>query len=194
MVFTDYLTKWVEAFPMPNMKAETVAKIFINEIISRHSAPKELLSDQGTNFMSKLIQEVCNYFQTNKIKTAPYNPKCDGLVERFNRTLCKMLAAYCDSNQANWDLYLPLFLFAYRTSQQTTTESSPFELLYEREPRLPSNLDLNRYESSTFMDDINYGWMEAKRKIVKKAEINKDRYDSSTQANNQNIKRAIESE
>jgi hypothetical protein len=62
VVFTDYLTKWVEAFVISNMKAETIARIFINEIISRHSAPKELLSDQGPNFMSKLVQEVCNYF------------------------------------------------------------------------------------------------------------------------------------
>jgi hypothetical protein len=52
-----------------------------------------------------------------------------------------MLAVYSDANQTNWDLYLPLVLLDYRTSQQTTTEASPFELLYGREPRLPSDLD-----------------------------------------------------
>jgi hypothetical protein len=120
--------------------------------------------------MSKLVQEVCNYFEIKKINTAPYIPKCDGLVERFNRTLSKMLAVYCDANQANWNLYLPLVLFAYRTSKQATTEISPFELLYGREPRLPSDLDsFKRYESSKLMDDINYGWIEAKRKILKQA-------------------------
>jgi hypothetical protein len=132
VVFTDYLTKWVEAFPIKNMTAETIAKIFINEIITRHSAPSELLIDQGANFMSKLIKSVCEYFEINKINTAPYNPKCDGLVERFNRTLCQMLASYSDSNQSNWDLYLPLVLFAYRTSQQTTSGDSPFSLLYRK--------------------------------------------------------------
>ena len=179
VVFTDYLSKWVEAFPLKNQKAETIAKIFINEIVTRHSAPRELLSDQGANFMSKLVKDVCKYFEINKINTTPYNPKCDGLTERFNKTLCKMLAVYSDSNQTNWDLYLPLVLFAYRTSQQTTTGSSPFELLYGREPRLPSDLDnFNNYQSSSFIDDINYGWKEAKRQILKQATISKTRYDS----------------
>ena len=133
---------------------------------ARHSAPRELLSDQGANFMSKLNKDVCKYFEIKKINTTPYNPKCDGLTERLNKTLCKILAVYSDSNQTNWDLYLPLVLFAYRTSQQTTTGSSPFELLYGREPRLPSDLDnFNNYQSSSFIDDINYGWKEAKRQI-----------------------------
>ena len=81
VVFTDYLTKWVESFPLKNQTAESVARILINEIVTRHSAPKELLSDQGQNFMSRLIKEVCNYFNVDKINTAPYNPKCDGLTE-----------------------------------------------------------------------------------------------------------------
>ena len=179
VVFIDYLTKWVEAFPLKNMTAESIAKVFINEIVTRHSAPKELLSDQGANFMSKLIKEVCRYFEINKINTSPYNPKCDGLTERFNKTLCKMLAVYSNANQTNWDLYLPLVLFAYRTSQQTTTGSSPFELLYGRDANLPSDLDsFDKYESSKFMDDINYGWIEAKRQIIKQAEKNKNYYDS----------------
>jgi predicted aspartyl protease len=179
VVFTDYLTKWVEAFPMTNMRADTIAKIFVNEIISRHAAPKELLSDQGANFLSNLVKEVCNYFKVKKINTAPYNPKCDGLVERFNKTLCKMLAAYSDSNQSNWDLYLPLVLLAYRTSEQSTTNNSPFELLYGREARLPTDLDFNNnYCVSPFIESIQYGWKEAKRQIEIQAKLNKERYDS----------------
>ena len=90
-----------------------------------------------------------------------------------------MLAVYSNANQTNWNLYLPLVLFAYRTSQQTTTGSSPFELLYGRDANLPSDLDsFDKYESSKFMDDINYGWIEAKRQIIKQAEKNKNYYDS----------------
>jgi hypothetical protein len=57
-VFSDYLTKWVEAFPLKNIIADRIAKVFINEMITRHSAPSEVLSDQGTNFMSTLIKSV----------------------------------------------------------------------------------------------------------------------------------------
>ena len=85
VVFTDYLTKWVEAFAIRDTRAETIARIFVNEIVTRHSAPSKLLSDQGKNFLSNLVKSVCEYFKINKIQTAPYNPKCDGLVERFNK-------------------------------------------------------------------------------------------------------------
>lgn len=178
-MFTDYLTKWVEAFPMRDTKAETVAKIFINEIITRHSAPSKLLSDQGQNFLSNLIKSICEYFKINKIQTAPYNPKCDGLVERFNKTLCKMLSAYSNSNQTNWDLYLPLVLFAYRTAEQSTSGYSPFSLLYGREPRLGDldNYNLG-YEPGKFISDLHNNWLLAKHKIVKQAEINEKLYNS----------------
>lgn len=89
-----------------------------------------------------------------------------------------MLAAYSDSNQTNWDQYLPLVLFAYRTSEQATTKASPFSLLYGREPRLGNldNFNLG-YEPSEFVKDLHWRWAEAKRNIMKQAEINKQRYD-----------------
>lgn len=179
LVFTDYTTKWVEAFALKNMIAESVAKIFINEVVCRHSAPAELLTDQGQNFRSSLVQEICNYLKTKKIFTAPYNPKCDGLTERFNKTLCHMLAAYSDANQTNWDLYLPLVLYAYRTSEQSSTNISPFEALYGRNPRLGDIDDFNKgYESSTFIENLHWRWAEIKKKIQNSAEINKEIYDN----------------
>lgn len=178
VVFTDYLTKWVEAFPLRNMTSDSIAKVFINEIISRHSAPSKLLSDQGRNFLSDLIKSICNYFKINKVQTAPYNPKCDGLVERFNKTLCQMLSSYSNSNQTNWDLYLPLVLLAYRTSQQSSTQESPFALLYGREPRLGEMDNYNLgYEPSQFIQNLHEKWLDARCKIIKQAEINKTYYD-----------------
>jgi len=179
VVFTDYLTKWVEAFAINDMKAETIAKIFINEIITRHSTPSKLLSDQGKNFLSNLVKSVCEYFKINKVQTTPYHPQCDGLVERFNKTLCKMLSAYANSNQTNWDLYLPLVLFAYRTAEQSSSGFSPFSLLYGREPRLGDLDNYNiGYEPSEFIKDLHTNWMLAKNRIDKQAEVNKKIYDS----------------
>lgn len=161
------------------MKAATVAKIFINEIVARHGAPSTLLSDQGANFTSDLIAEICKFFQTIKQQTAPYNPKCDGLVERFNRTLCDMLKAYSNTNQSNWDLYLPIVLFAYRTSEQATTKRSPFELLYGREARIG---DLDNYNSgyipSKFIEDLYEEWKEAKKLIKEQGNQSKETYDN----------------
>ena len=179
IVFTDYLTKWVEAFAIRDMKSDTVAKILVNETICRHGAPKQLLSDQGANFLSNVMKNVCEYFKIHKINTAPYHPQCDGLVERFNKTLCQMLSAYSNSNQNNWDIYLPLVLLAYRTSEQASTKESPFHLLYGRDAKLPSDLDkYSDYHPSSFIESLNYGWREAKRQIIRQADVNKRAYDN----------------
>ena len=81
----------MEAFPLPNQEATTVAKKLVDEIFLRFSAPEQLHFDQGRQFESQLITEVCKLLNINKTRTTPYHPQCDGLVERFNRTLLNML-------------------------------------------------------------------------------------------------------
>ena len=66
----------------------------------------------------------------------------DGLVERFHGTLAQSLFMYVSANQKDWDVYIPMVLFAYRTSPSATTGESPFYLLYGREPRLPIDVSL----------------------------------------------------
>lgn len=164
LVITDYATRWVEAFATSDMKADTVAKILIDEVICRHSAPHTILSDQGRSFLSNVVQEMCKYFKINKINTTPYHPQCNGLTERFNKTLCQMLSTYCNDNQTNWDIYLPITLFAYRTSVQKTTQEMPFRSLYAYNPRLPSDID--KYSpNALFIDKIDEAWKQANELI-----------------------------
>ncbi|XP_077869382.1 uncharacterized protein LOC144360596 [Saccoglossus kowalevskii] len=136
LVLCDYATRYPEALPIPNMEAETVADCLI-EIFSRVGIPNELLSDQGTNFMSKLISDMCVKLHINKLKTSIYHPQCNGLVERFNGTLKCMLRRYTAEHPKVWDTYLPHLLFAYREVPQASTGFAPFELLYGRHVRGP---------------------------------------------------------
>ena len=92
VIFLDYLTKWVEAFAVPDQSATTIAKLLVEEIFCRHGAPEHLLSDRGANFLSSLIQDVCKYLNIKKVNTSGYHPQTDGLVERFNSTLINMLS------------------------------------------------------------------------------------------------------
>ena len=91
MVVGDYFTRWMEAIQIPNQEACTVADRLIDEVFMRYSVPKQLHSDQGSQFESKLIQEVCKLLHIRKNRTTPYHPQCNGMVERFNRTLLNML-------------------------------------------------------------------------------------------------------
>jgi hypothetical protein len=135
VVFCDYFTKWVEAFPTADIKAETIANLFIDKVVLRHGEPKYLLSDQGSNFTSKLMADVCAILKSKKLQTTPYHPQCDGLVERFNKTLLEQLARLSIDDPEEWEKYLPYALFAYRATPHDTTKETPFFLMHGRQPR-----------------------------------------------------------
>ena len=134
----DYLSKWPEAIPLPDAKAHTIAVALLDHVISRHSAPRVILSDRGQNFLSSIVRELCNIFDTRKVHSSAYRPQTQGLVERWHSTLYQMLSKYISSDQSDWDEMLPMCLFAYRTTTATeSTELSPFQIIYGREPKLP---------------------------------------------------------
>ena len=142
VVFCDAFTRWSEAFPVPSIDAPTIARLLVDEILCRHGAPRTLLSDRGSNFLSVLIKEVCKLINTRKINTSAYHPQSEGMVERFNNTLAESISMFVSSNQKDWDLFIPSILFAYRVSPCVSTGDSPFYLLYGREPRLPPDVSL----------------------------------------------------
>ena len=142
VVFSDYRTKWVEAQALPSIEASRIAQVFFNLIITRHGSPNTLLSDRGTNFLSKLMHEIYLIMSVKKLTTSSYHPQCDGQVEKFNHTLTQSLAMYCNTHQTNWDTFLPGILFGYRTSTSSSTGESPFVMLYGRQPRLPMDVSL----------------------------------------------------
>ena len=168
LVITDYATRWVEAFPTRDSKARTVAEILIKQIIARYGAPKKLLSDRGRNFLADLIYQVCELYRTKKINTTAYHPQTNGLTEKFNGTLCQMLSSYMNEKQTDWDEYIEVCLFAYRTSKQETTKETPFRLLYGRDARLPSDID-NWSTKDSFIEEIDKAWRLAHRLIKESA-------------------------
>ncbi|XP_065939370.1 uncharacterized protein [Magallana gigas] len=93
LVMCDYATKYPEAIPLRSQDAEVVAEAMM-EVFTRLGVPKEILSDQGTNFMSSLITELCKLLSIRKLNTTPYHSQANGLVERFNGTLKRMLQIY----------------------------------------------------------------------------------------------------
>ena len=142
LVVGDYWTKWMEAYPLPNAEAETVAMTFVQNFVCRYGVPLELHTDQGTNFESALFQEMCSTLGINKTRTTAYNPKSDGLIERYNRTLIDMVSSLLDPDkrQRDWDQQLPYACFAYRSAVQESTGETPNMLMLGREVRLPIDL------------------------------------------------------
>ena len=91
LVIIDHFSKFVWAFPTKNQKAITVAKILIEDIFYKFGIPESLHSDQGRNFESSVVKEICKKFGIYKSRTSPYHPQGNGMVERFNRTTFGLL-------------------------------------------------------------------------------------------------------
>ena len=136
-VMSDHFTKWVEAVPMTNQRAKTVAKAFVDEVVTRHGVPSKLLTDQGRNFEADLMRQVFNLLDVKKLRTSPYHPQTDGQVKRLNRTLKQILTAYVNKDHSDWDVHLPLALFAYRNSVHFSSGVSPFKAVYGGEATHP---------------------------------------------------------
>ena len=88
------------------------------------------------------MAEVCRLLGIQKTRTTPYNPKSDGLVERFNRTLLDIMAKLLTPQKShrNWDQVLPFALMAYRSAVQESTGETPNMLMLGREVNTPTEM------------------------------------------------------
>ncbi|KAK7910160.1 hypothetical protein WMY93_014844 [Mugilogobius chulae] len=139
LVVCDYATRYPEAFPLRTITAPAVLRVLI-QLFSRVGIPDEILTDQGTNFTSRLLQLFHKQLGITALRTTPYHPQTDGLVERFNQTLKRMLQKFVSDTGKDWDRWLPFVLFAYREVPQSSTGFSPFELLYGWDVQGPLDL------------------------------------------------------
>ena len=136
IVFSDYYTRWPEAFALKSIEASSIAQILIHEVLARHGASRTPLSDRGSNFLSSIVKEVCHLMNTCQLQTSAYHAQTDDLAESFNGTLAEGLSMYVSTHQCDWDKHIPLVLFSYRAAPNVTTHESPFYLLYGCKPHL----------------------------------------------------------
>ncbi len=94
-------------FPVPDQKAIRLAQLLAEELIPVFGVPEALLSDRGANLLFHLMLDLCEKLGIGKLNTTAYHPQCDGMVERFNRTLMTMLRKHAVQFGNQWDRYLP---------------------------------------------------------------------------------------
>ena len=135
----DMATHYPEAIPLQSHTASDVATA-LSEVFCRHGLPDRILSDQGTDFMSHLMQIFLHDFSISQIRTSPYHPQSNASLERFHKTLKGMIRCLADKFDNNWDACLKWALFAYREIPVESLGYSPFELLYGRQARGPLSL------------------------------------------------------
>ena len=100
----DHFSMWVEAYPLKDHKAPTIAKVLVEQLFSRLGIPYQLLSDQSPQFASDLFLEMSKCMGIDNIKTSLYRPACNGMLERNHRTVTSMLGEFIAENQRDWDM------------------------------------------------------------------------------------------
>ncbi|UYV63869.1 hypothetical protein LAZ67_2005858, partial [Cordylochernes scorpioides] len=133
IVCTDYMTRYAITKAIPDGGAIETAKFLVEDVILKHGAPREMITDRGRNFISQVIKEINALCGIVRRFTTAYHPQTNGLTERFNKTLGDMLSMYTGVEQKDWDQVLPYVTFAYNTAKQEATGYTPFFLVHARE-------------------------------------------------------------
>lgn len=94
----DFLTKYPECVPIPDILATTIARAFVNNIILRHGVLRCVLTDQSSQFLSTLFKEVCTILKIEILQTSAYHSQSKGILERFHATLKSMISHYLTSS------------------------------------------------------------------------------------------------
>ena len=122
-------TRFPEAIPLRNITARAVTDALI-KFFSMFGLPKTIQTDQGSNFMSKVFNQIMKELHIKHSFSSAYHPQSQGALERFHQTLKSMLRAYCHENDRDWNQGIPLVLFAVRETVQESLGFSPFELIF----------------------------------------------------------------
>ena len=136
----DAFSKWVEAFPLIKTTTEDIARVLEKEIFARFGYPDVIHSDQGPQFTSQFFKDLTATLGIQVTDTTGYNPKSNGIVERFHRDLGSSLRALIKDDPDSWEDVLPQALFAIRTNVCRSTGLAPYQILFGRDCSTPLEL------------------------------------------------------
>ena len=168
LVITDHFTRYAQAHVTSSQKAPIVAKTLWDHLFVHYGFQEKIISDQGQNFESLLISELCELTQIKKLRTTPYRPEGNGSCERFNRTLISMLGTLPDDFKSRWTQHISTLVYACNCTHSNATGLSPFYLLYERHPLLPIDIEFDVFVPK-LSKAITYKYMQELNKRLENA-------------------------
>ena len=179
IVLVDHKSKYSWFRATKDQTAKTTAPIIAN-IELEFGIFEKLLTDQGKNYESELIAELCHLLDTDKLRTTPFHPIGDGQSEIRNKSLIKMIKTFIDDSHENWDELLPGLEYAYNTSVHAMTGMSPYFIMFGRHPKCPEDLIFNKPEID-FPVSINSYAQQVKENLHKAFQVVKENQDVKTE-------------
>ena len=157
LVGIDHFSRWPELLATRKANAAVVADFIHARIIAQHGTPKELLTDHGSHFASRVISTLCKKYGIRRLMSTPYTPQSNGIVERFMGYLKGALATLVDENPTSWDDHLPAVAFAYRATPHPDVGDTPFFINKGYDPIIP---ELRAVDAPGALDDHRGTWLD----------------------------------
>ena len=130
LVLTDTITKFSQAFVIPNQKAVTITKILVDKWFYTYGIPACIHSNKGHSFDNEIMSHLYVMYRVEQSTTTPYNPHGNAPTETLNCTLIGLLKSLPKEQKSNWPLHLPLLVFTYNAMLLDTTDYQPYELMF----------------------------------------------------------------
>ena len=142
LVLADHFICYAQAYVTQSQLAQTMAKALWDNFIVHYGLPKKILTDQGRNFESVLIADLCKLTGTKKLRIGLYHPQMNGQCEKFNSTLINMLRMLPPECKSDWKGSIGVMVHAYNCTQNSAMGFSSYYLMYGMQPHLPINVTL----------------------------------------------------
>ena len=124
---------------------DTMVTFLFEEIFVRYGVPRQIVTDQGTQFTSKLVRDLTTKYKIKHRKSTPYHPQANGQVESTNKVLENIMTKTVQQNKKDWFEKIKDALWAYRITWKNTSGFSPYQLVYGKEALLPIEIQIQTY-------------------------------------------------
>lgn len=154
----DDLTRFVEFAAMPDQQSETVARVLFEHILCRYNIPKQIVTDNGTNFVGQVFNKLCKLLGVKKLRTTAYHPQAN-MVERQHSTLGNYIRTFTGRHPTTWDMFIRPAAHAYNNTPHVGMKVSPMAMLYGFVSEIPTNLKKPAqptFEPADYCDDLRY--------------------------------------
>jgi hypothetical protein len=137
LTMTEWLSRYMVLRPLKTVRTIPTAEAFIDGVVSTFGVPARLVSDNGTNFVSKLAKAVYVLLGIRKTDITALHPASNGITERSNADVKRMVVHLCNDHRSNWDRMLPFIQLSHNAVTHSTTKHPPFTVLFGQQVKLP---------------------------------------------------------
>ena len=140
IIITDHFMRYAQTLLTSSQTAKCTEQTVWDQFIFHYGLPECIIFDQGQNFESDLISELCKLAKVWKLHISPYHPQTNGQCEWFNSTLINMLGTLPLNKKSSWRDMIPMLVHVYNCTRSTATGFSLYYLMNGQKPQLPVNL------------------------------------------------------